>query len=1069
MLDQYFDFNPIESDALYNLRLCRDAKWRESDMRILIVAQTVDRRDLSPQATAYKPGSKGRKGGVITWDKSPGMMTTDDTRLPMINAIKYAKRCADPYMGDKDLPRMSFCVANFNNEKHLHLPNAMKREKEHEFAIRIHELIEEAKPTHILVSGDEAMAALYPKVKHPQFKRGHVHDIDGMKVVSTLDFYRLLEKDGEFANLLGFWCRHMANLMIGYMPHNLEKIAIKPNYVDTREKFDEVMRLFDESKLAACDTETKNLSVLGNAIFTIQFAFDSDPDTGYIIPVDHPLQDCWSADDIKYVKGQLKKRFKAKTGPTLVTFNGMFDLRIIRQALRIPIIWLKVWEITFSEHLLDENVNALNSVTTMRDGEDKSGFGGLKPILMSYGNDFYFRPSKFGKKERASVATTNPREEEFQSYCAHDVGTLLYIREEQLKRAATIYLERQNYQPYYARHMMFQMSDTAHQLSHLRQDGSKISKPYLEHLLKEDGPLVKELVRSEGQFRVFPEVKKANKQLLKEAGIRSGGLFNKGKDPWIFGLGKNDHKAKLFFDVLGLEPLSFTDKGSPQINKAFVAHYQDKNKIVQTYGDYQKLYKLWSTYAKGWYKKFQLDPDVARDHHLRPDYTVWGVVTGRLASFGPNLQQIPSRGKLAKIIKRMFVADKGYMLLRYDYSAHEVRIWSIASGDMVLAESFRAGQKLRQQFIAAKTEEERAAIKKELKQKGDLHIQNVFRFFGKWVDKDDPLRDAIKAIIFGVLYGKSAETLGVDTKQSDLNKWKGEISKLYDESLKPETEPARMLEINRLIEELDMKLTELVAEDRTEYAQGIIDKMFKEFEKGAAWTNKMQELAEKEYYVYSPIGRRRFLPAAITGTRQIVAQQVRRGSNAPIQGFASEIGIKASRLIMEAYYEHLDTFLEFWQSDQSDWDMRIKYNRVVHDANYFAVPYEMMIPLFHIAQYMATYGVTKAYKDQFNVEFTVEPEVEFELGAQDANSHKVDWSLDGFVHALKETLKESEELDLLDGTKEDILQVVTYPWKNKKFRAFLQENFPLLGVSDLNEQISSALEKAVFDPEPVTE
>lgn len=433
-----------------------------------------------------------------------------------------------------------------------------------------------------------------------------------------------------------------------------------------------------------------------------------------------------------------------------------------------------------------------------------------------------------------------------------------------------------------------------------------------------------------------------------------------------------------------------------------------------------------------------------------------------------NLQQIPSRGKLAKIIKRMFVADKGYMLLRYDYSAHEVRIWSIASGDMVLAESFRAGQKLRQQFIAAKTEEERAAIKKELKQKGDLHIQNVFRFFGKWVDKDDPLRDAIKAIIFGVLYGKSAETLGVDTKQSDLNKWKGEISKLYDESLKPETEPARMLEINRLIEELDVKLTELVAEDRTEYAQGIIDKMFKEFERGAAWTNKMQELAEKEYYVYSPIGRRRFLPAAITGMRQIVAQQVRRGSNAPIQGFASEIGIKASRLIMESYYEHLDTFLDFWQSDQSDWDMRIKYNRVVHDANYFAVPYEMMIPLFHIAQYMATYGVTKAYKDQFNVEFTVEPEVEFELGAQDANSHKVDWSLDGFIHALKETLKESEELGLLDGKKEDILQVVTYPWKNKKFRAFLQENFPLLGVSDLDEQISSALEKAVFDSAPVT-
>jgi hypothetical protein len=636
VLNNYFNFDPVESDALYNLRLCRDSKWRETEMRVLIVAQTVDRRDLAPTATAYRPGSNARKGGVETWDKSPGMLTTDDTRTPMLNAIKYAKKCALPYLADdQELPRMAFAVCNFNASRHLHLPDAMKREKEREFADRVHLLIEESNPTHILVSGDEAMAAMYPSIKHPQFRRGHVHDIDGRKIVSTLDFYRLLEKDGEYANLLGFWCRHLANLMLGYLPHDISKVAIEPVYIDTIDKFDDVMQRFDNAQLAAFDTETKNLSVLGNAVYTIQFAFDENPDIGYVIPVDHPLQDCWSPEDIVYVKKELKKRFGAKKGPTLVTFNGMFDLRIIRQALKLPIIWLKVWEITFSEHLLDENVNALNAITSMRDGENKSGFGGLRPILMSYGNDFYFRPSKFGKSERSNVGTVNPRDEDFLRYAAHDAAILLHMREAQIERAKTIYLERQNYQPYFIRHMMYQMSDTAHQLSHLRQDGSKISKTYLEHLLKDDGPLVAELRSQEGQFRVFPEVKKANKQLLKEAGIRSAGLFNKGKDPWIFGLGKGDHKAKLFFDILGLQPLTFTDKGAPQINKAFVAHYQDKNKIIQTYGEYQKLYKLWSTYAKGWYKKFQLDPDVARDHHLRPDYTVWGVVTGRLASFGP--------------------------------------------------------------------------------------------------------------------------------------------------------------------------------------------------------------------------------------------------------------------------------------------------------------------------------------------------------------------------------------------------------------------------------------------------
>jgi hypothetical protein len=37
----------------------------------------------------------------------------------------------------------------------------------------------------------------------------------------------------------------------------------------------------------------------------------------------------------------------------------------------------------------------------------------------------------------------------------------------------------------------------------------------------------------------------------------------------------------------------------------------------------------------------------------------------------------------------------------------------------------------------------------KLKTQGDLHIQNVFRFFNRWVSKSDPLRDTVKGIVFG--------------------------------------------------------------------------------------------------------------------------------------------------------------------------------------------------------------------------------------------------------------------------------------------------------------------------------
>jgi hypothetical protein len=617
MLNASFSFDPPTERQIFGMTLCRDREWQNSSRRILIVFQSVDGRDL----------------------KSHVLMGSHETRTPVINAIKYARKCAAPYL-DGNVPSASYAVCNFQNEKHLHLNPAKQREIEVGFADRVHRLIRKLQPTHILVSGDEAMHAMFPSIQHPQYRRGHVHTVElgedkiKTKVVSTLDFYRLLEKDGEYANLLGFWCRHFANLLIGKLPHNLSHVVAKPAYVDTLEKFDKVMSLFDKAELVAVDTETRNLSVLYNKIYTIQLAFDNKPQIGYVIPVDHPL--ChWNDEERMYIKRELRKRFGRRNGPTLVTFNGMYDLRVIRQQLKLPIIWHKVWEITFGEHLLDENVNALNKVTRMWDtaADDRSRFGGLRPILMSYNNDFYFSAS-FSKNERASIGSTEPTNREFLKYAAMDVVSLLAMREAQIDRAGYLTIANKNYRPFFVRHMMYQMSDTAHQLSHLRQDGSKISKPYLRHLLESDGPLVKELHRAEGEFRVFKEVRQTNAKLLKESGFKAVGLFSK-TPPWMFRLGKASHKAKLFFEELGLEPLSKTATGAPQINKAFVAHYKDKNKIIGTYGEYQALHKLWSTYAKGWYKKFRLDLDVAKDHHLRPDYTVWGVVTGRLASFGP--------------------------------------------------------------------------------------------------------------------------------------------------------------------------------------------------------------------------------------------------------------------------------------------------------------------------------------------------------------------------------------------------------------------------------------------------
>jgi hypothetical protein len=219
----------------------------------------------------------------------------------------------------------------------------------------------------------------------------------------------------------------------------------------------------------------------------------------------------------------------------------------------------------------------------------------------------------------------------------------------------------------------------------------------------------------------------------------------------------------------------------------------------------------------------------------------------------------------------------------------------------------------------------------------------------------------------------------------------------------------------------------------------------------------MGQLVADKYYVYSPIGRMRRLYAAMTGDRGIVNQQIRRGSNAPIQGFASEIGIKAGRLIMELYYKELPKLCEMMGIEYDPWELRVPYSRVVHDANYFMVIYKMVIPWIHILQYGSTYGVTKVYADEFNVEFPVEPEIEVEVGVRDDNTFKWDWSIPNLVKSIEESVKHAEEIGVLDGTQQEVLREIFEPWRNKEMRAYLQKRYPLLGVEDLDKQIKDAI------------
>jgi DNA polymerase I-like protein with 3'-5' exonuclease and polymerase domains len=406
-----------------------------------------------------------------------------------------------------------------------------------------------------------------------------------------------------------------------------------------------------------------------------------------------------------------------------------------------------VWEISSGEHELDENIKFLEDFGTP--------LGNLRATLTSYNNDLYWT-MPFSKEERSTIAFVNPSDKDFLDYAVLDVQCLIGIQEQQLARAKLLKLGSKSYLPFYRNLVVKQMSNTVHTISHMEQRGVYIDGYYLAHLKSKESPLVQSIADTKRELFSLPVAKEANQRLLEKnssVSYAKGGLFN--SSSWVLNLNKPEHKIVMFLDVMGLEPLTKTKTGQPQIDKNFQKVYADKHREVKLFTVYQETTKLWGTYVKGWYQKIKDSPDGSFDGRLRPSYGFFRVVTGRLNSQDPSLQQVPSRGKLSKYVKRAFVAPPGTLYVKYDYSAHEVRFWGIIAKDDVIAATFKVGQKLRKAFRKNPTPELAAKLRKQ----GDVHIINIYHFFKKWVDKSHPLRDAIKAVVFGTIYQMSAGSL----------------------------------------------------------------------------------------------------------------------------------------------------------------------------------------------------------------------------------------------------------------------------------------------------------------------
>lgn len=107
--------------------------------------------------------------------------------------------------------------------------------------------------------------------------------------------------------------------------------------------------------------------------------------------------------------------------------------------------------------------------------------------------------------------------------------------------------------------------------------------------------------------------------------------------------------------------------------------------------EYRKVMKLYGTYIKGMWQ--WLD----KDDYIHPNFKLHGTVTGRPSCSDPNLQNIPRPDEgdydspLKHLIKKMFIAPKGYTLVELDYSQMELRVMAAESGDVRMIRWFKKG------------------------------------------------------------------------------------------------------------------------------------------------------------------------------------------------------------------------------------------------------------------------------------------------------------------------------------------------------------------------------------------
>ncbi|MDD4188963.1 MAG: DNA polymerase I [Eubacteriales bacterium] len=275
-------------------------------------------------------------------------------------------------------------------------------------------------------------------------------------------------------------------------------------------------------------------------------------------------------------------------------------------------------------------------------------------------------------------------------------------------------------------------------------------KPVMEKLLAENHqeylyneielPLVEVLADMEFRgFKINSEVLKKLSSELEEKIISLAETiyFAAGER---FNINSTKQLGEILFEKLRLPVIKKTKTGY-STDADVLEHLSKSHDIVDRILEYRKLMKLKSTYVDGLLSV--VDQSTGKIHS---SFNQTIVITGRISSTDPNLQNIPIKEEIGRKIRKVFVpSEESFILTDADYSQIELRILAHISGDENMISAFKNGE--------------------------DIHTSTAAKIFN--INQDQvtaAMRNNAKAVNFGIIYGigdySLSQNLGISRNEA---------------------------------------------------------------------------------------------------------------------------------------------------------------------------------------------------------------------------------------------------------------------------------------------------------------